>query len=96
LDFAEYVILFFEVVVLGSGEGTMKKRSILRVNEEVKVEMVRDNGRGWGGRHEQKEVSCRGGITVNVGLYTLLVILQHDRDLIRVPTYCPQWDNLST
>jgi hypothetical protein len=28
---------------------------------------------------EQKEVSCRG-VTVSVGLYTLLVIPQHDRD----------------
>jgi hypothetical protein len=45
LDFAEYVVLFFEVLVLGSGEGTMKKRSILGINEEVKVEMVRDDGR---------------------------------------------------
>jgi hypothetical protein len=43
LDFTEYVILFFEVIVLGSREGTMKKRSILRIDEEVKVEMVRDN-----------------------------------------------------
>jgi hypothetical protein len=46
LDFAEYVILFFEVIVLGSGEGAMKKRSVLGINEEIKVEMVRDNGRG--------------------------------------------------
>jgi hypothetical protein len=40
------VVLFFEVLVLGSGEGAMKKRSILGINEEVKVEMVRDDGRG--------------------------------------------------
>jgi hypothetical protein len=46
LDFAEYVILFFEVFVLGSGEGVMKKRSVLGINEEVKVEMVGDNGCG--------------------------------------------------
>jgi hypothetical protein len=46
LDFAEYVVLFFEVLLLGSGEGTMKKRSILGINEEVKVEMVRDDRRG--------------------------------------------------
>jgi hypothetical protein len=46
LDFAEYVILFFEVIVLGSREGAMKKRSIFGINEEVKVEMVGDNGRG--------------------------------------------------
>jgi hypothetical protein len=46
LDLAEYVILFFEVVVLGPGEGAMKKRSVLGINEEVKVEMVRDDGRG--------------------------------------------------
>jgi hypothetical protein len=46
LDFTEYVILFFEVLVLGSGEGTIKKRSVLGINEEVKVEMVRDNGCG--------------------------------------------------
>jgi hypothetical protein len=57
--------------------------------------MIRDDGCGRGGRHEWKEVSCRG-ITVSVGLYTLLVIPQHDRDLIRVPTYCPQLDSLST
>jgi hypothetical protein len=48
LDFAKYVVLFFEVFVLGSGEGAMKKRSILRINEEIKVEMVGDY---W----------CRGG-----------------------------------
>jgi hypothetical protein len=65
--------------VLGSGKGAMKKGSVLGINEEVKVEMVRNNGCGGGSRHEQKEVSCRG-IIVNVGLYTLLVIPQHDRD----------------
>jgi hypothetical protein len=43
LKFAEYVILFFEVIVLGSREGAIKKRSILRVNEEVEVEMIRDD-----------------------------------------------------
>jgi hypothetical protein len=80
--------------VLGSGKGAMEERSILGINEEVKVEMVGDNGCGRGSRHEQKEVSCRG-VTVIVGLYTLLVIPQHDRDLIRVPTYCPQSDSLS-
>jgi hypothetical protein len=42
LKLAKYVILFFEVVVLGSGEGAMEKRSILGINEEVKVEMVGD------------------------------------------------------
>jgi hypothetical protein len=67
----------------------MKKRSILGINEEIKIEMVGDDGHGRGSRHEQKEVSCQG-VTVNVGLYTLLVIPQHDRDLIQVPTYCPQ------
>jgi hypothetical protein len=44
LDLAEYVVLFFEVIVLGSGEGAMKKRSVLGVNEEIKIEMVRDDG----------------------------------------------------
>jgi hypothetical protein len=43
LKFAEYVVLFFEVIVLGSGEGAMKKRSILGIDEEVKVKMVRDD-----------------------------------------------------
>jgi hypothetical protein len=46
LDFAEYVILFFEVIVLGSRKGTMKKRSVLGINEEVEVEMIGDNGCG--------------------------------------------------
>jgi hypothetical protein len=46
LDFTEYVILFFEVIVLGSREGAMEKRSIFRVDEEIKVEMVRDHGCG--------------------------------------------------
>jgi hypothetical protein len=46
LDFAEYVILFFEVIVLGSRKGTMEKRSVLWINEKVEVEMIRDNRRG--------------------------------------------------
>jgi hypothetical protein len=46
LDFAEYVILFFEVIVLGSRKGTMEKRSVLGINEEIKVKMVWNNGRG--------------------------------------------------
>jgi hypothetical protein len=46
LDFAEYVILFFEVIVLGSRKSTMEKRSVLGINEEIKVKMVRNNGRG--------------------------------------------------
>jgi hypothetical protein len=77
LKLAEYVILLFEVIVLGSRECTMKKRSILGINEEVKVEMVGDNGRRRGGRHGRKEVSCQE-VTVSAGLYTLLVIPQHD------------------
>jgi hypothetical protein len=76
--------------VLGSGEGAIKKRLILRINEEVKVEMIRDDGRRRS-RHEQKEVSC-WGVTVNVSLYILLVIPQHDRDSIWVPMYCLQLD----
>jgi hypothetical protein len=40
------VILFFEVVVLGSREGAMKKWSVFGINEEVKVEMIRDDGCG--------------------------------------------------
>jgi hypothetical protein len=95
LKFAEYVILFFEVVMLRSGKGMIEKRSVFGIDEEVEVEMVRDNGCGGRSQHEQKEVSC-WGITVSAGLYTLLVILQHDRDLIWVPTYCPQLDSLST
>jgi hypothetical protein len=46
LDFAEYVILFFEVIVLRSRKGTMEKRSVLGINEEIKVKMVGNNGRG--------------------------------------------------
>jgi hypothetical protein len=46
------VILLFEVVVLWSREGAMKKRSVLRINEEVKVEMIRDDRCGGGSRHE--------------------------------------------
>jgi hypothetical protein len=94
LKFAEYVILFFEIVVLRSGEGAMEERSVLWINKKVKVEMVGDD-RGRRSRHEQKEVSCRG-IIVSVGLYILLVIPQHDQDSIWVPTYCPQLDSLST
>jgi hypothetical protein len=80
--------------VLGSGEGAMEKRAVFGINEEVKVEMIGDNGCGRRSRHEQKEVTCQG-ITVNVSFYTLVVIPQHDLDSIRVPTYCPQWDSLS-
>jgi hypothetical protein len=54
LEFAKYVELFFEVVVLGSGKGAMKKRSILGIDEEVKIEMV-GNDRSGGGRHEQRK-----------------------------------------
>jgi hypothetical protein len=81
--------------VLRSGKGVIEKRSIFGINEEVKVEMIRDDGCRRRSRHEQKEVSCRG-ITVSVGLYILLVIPQHDPDLIWVPMYCPQLDSLST
>jgi hypothetical protein len=52
LKFAEYVVLFFEVIVLGSREGTMEEGSILGVDEEIKVKMVRDDGCGQGSRHE--------------------------------------------
>jgi hypothetical protein len=38
------MILFFEVIVLRSREGAMEKRSILGINEEIKIEMVGDNG----------------------------------------------------
>jgi hypothetical protein len=96
LKLAEYVILFFKVVVLRPGKGAMEERAIFGINEEVKVKMIRDDRcGGGGGRHEQEEVSCRG-ITMSVGLYTLLVIPQHDRDSIQAPTCCPQLDSLST
>jgi hypothetical protein len=94
LKFTKYVILFFKVFVLRSRKSAIEKRSIFGINEEVEVEMIRDNGHRGRSRHEQKEVSCQG-ITVNVGFYILLVIPQHDQDLIQVPTYCPQLDSLS-
>jgi hypothetical protein len=47
------VILFFEVVVLRSGKGAMEKRSILGIDEEIEVEMIRDDGCRGGDRHEQ-------------------------------------------
>jgi hypothetical protein len=57
--------------------------------------MIRDDRCRRRSRHEQKEVSCQG-IIMNVGLYILLVIPQHDRDSIRVPMYCLQLDSLFT
>jgi hypothetical protein len=93
LKFAEYVILFFKVFVLRSGKGAIEKRSIFGINEEVKVEMIRDDRRRRS-QHEQKEVGCRG-ITVSVGLYTLGVTPQGVPDLTQVPACCPQLDSLS-
>jgi hypothetical protein len=37
------MILFFEVFVLRSGKGAIKERPVFRVNEEVEVEMIRDD-----------------------------------------------------
>jgi hypothetical protein len=51
LKFAKYVILFFEVFVLRSGKGVIEERSIFGVNEEVEVEMIRDD-RCRRGQHE--------------------------------------------
>jgi hypothetical protein len=43
--------------VLGSGEGAMEKRSILGINEEIKVKMVGDNWCRGGGRHGRGKLS---------------------------------------
>jgi hypothetical protein len=45
--------------VLRSGKGATKERSIFGINEEVKVEMIGDDGRRRRSRYEQKEMSCQ-------------------------------------
>jgi hypothetical protein len=56
--------------MLRPGKGAVEKRSVLGVNKEVEVEMVRDDRCGRGSRHEWKEVSCRGDYSECRSLYS--------------------------
>jgi hypothetical protein len=48
LNLTERVVLFFKVVVMGSGKGAMEEGSVFGINEEIEVEIVWDNGCGGG------------------------------------------------